>query len=164
MLSVFLRLDEAVFSAIYHFYRPGILVGFFSLLTWLGNFGLIWWLLGALLFFKVSIAKRLDFLKVYLVTLSLNYGLVFLIKNTLPRTRPFGGEESFLSGHASLSFAAAVFLSAYFPENKKALYFLAGLIAFSRIYLGYHFPADVLAGSLLGYLTARTALKFFPKN
>jgi undecaprenyl-diphosphatase len=69
--------------------------------------------------------------------------------------------SSFPSGHAATSFACAVVLSRIAPRLTIPLFVLAALIAFSRVYVGVHYPFDVLAGSLLGIalgLTVATAL------
>jgi undecaprenyl-diphosphatase len=64
-----------------------------------------------------------------------------------------GGKFSFFSAHASNSFAIATFFSFIFKNLKyvgNLFMFLATLIAYSRIYVGVHFPLDVLIGALVG--------------
>ena len=66
-----------------------------------------------------------------------------------------GGRYSFFSGHASNSFALATFFGFIFSKYKRLLPLLFGLaaaVAYSRIYLGVHFPLDILCGSLFGIL------------
>ncbi len=58
--------------------------------------------------------------------------------------------HSFPSGHAASSFACATVLAAAFPRLRVPLFVLAALIAWSRVYIGVHFPLDVLAGALIG--------------
>lgn len=59
---------------------------------------------------------------------------------------------SFPSGHATVSFACATVLALAVPRLRVPLYALAALIAFSRVYVGVHYPFDVLAGAALGLL------------
>jgi len=58
--------------------------------------------------------------------------------------------SSFPSGHTSTSFACATVLSFFVPRAAPAFYLLALAIGFSRIYVGVHWPLDVLGGAILG--------------
>jgi len=58
--------------------------------------------------------------------------------------------HSFPSGHAASAFAGAWLLSKYYPRWAIPFYGLALLVAFCRIYLGVHYPSDVVAGGLAG--------------
>ena len=60
--------------------------------------------------------------------------------------------HSFPSGHAMTAFAAAFAYAAFLPRARYALIALASLVALSRVYLGVHFPLDVLYGALVGAL------------
>jgi undecaprenyl-diphosphatase len=62
------------------------------------------------------------------------------------------GGFSFPSNHAVNCMAAAAVLSAYAPVWTAALIIYGVVVGYSRIYLGVHYPSDVVAGWLLGWL------------
>ena len=72
-----------------------------------------------------------------------------------------GGKWSFPSNHAANSFAAATVLSYFYERFKIASYSLAFLIALSRIYVGVHYPGDIIAGGMIGYTLAWTILSLW---
>ena len=61
---------------------------------------------------------------------------------------------SFPSGHATVSFACATVLALAVPRLTWPFFVLAALISFSRVYVGVHYPFDVLAGAVLGVAIA----------
>jgi undecaprenyl-diphosphatase len=62
--------------------------------------------------------------------------------------------HSFPSGHTATSFAGATALSLLYPRGTPVFYVLAAAIAYSRLYLGVHFPLDVVGGAVIGAATA----------
>ena len=62
-----------------------------------------------------------------------------------------GGKWSFPSNHAANSFAFATVLSYFYDKNKIILFSIASVIAFSRVYVGVHYPMDIFFGGLIGY-------------
>mgnify|MGYP001030013879 CR=1 FL=1 len=132
--------------------------------TTLGNSGLLWiaLCLGLLLIPKTRRAGAAGLLALLCSLLLTNV----LIKHLAQRTRPWlifdalvplvyeGDPNSFPSGHTSAAFAAAI---AWFHTLPKRWMRLAGLamaalMGLSRLYVGVHFPSDVLCGALVGTL------------
>lgn len=91
------------------------------------------------------------------------------IKRYFRRRRPFidivraivvgkkPGNWSFPSGHSAVAFAGARMLSRCIPGWRSLWYSIAGLVGFSRIYLGAHYPGDVVSGSLCGVVLAEVS-------
>ena len=76
-----------------------------------------------------------------------------------------GGKYGFVSSHAANTFAVASFLTAALRKNHKwmgiVLYLWAFISSYSRIYMGYHYPGDILCGAILGILIGLTLWKVF---
>ena len=79
------------------------------------------------------------------------------------------GQKGFFSSHASNTFALAGMLTLLFYKNEKwvlVFYLWAAIVSYSRIYLGLHYPGDIIAGAIFGIGSAYLALyllrKYFP--
>jgi undecaprenyl-diphosphatase len=72
---------------------------------------------------------------------------------------PAPHDHSFPSGHAATSFAAMTVLCVAVPRAAPLWVLLAVAIAFSRVYVGVHYPLDVLAGAVLGAAIAIALLR-----
>ena len=110
-----------------------------------------------------------------------NEGVTYALKYSVKRDRPFetypdilkkakAGSPSFPSGHTSSAFATATSLSLAYPEWYIIVpsFAYAGTVAYSRMYLGVHYPSDVFAGALIGagcaYLTFKVNKALQNKN
>lgn len=79
-----------------------------------------------------------------------------------------GGKYGFFSAHASNSFSLAIFFGLLFRDKYKNIIsftvLYASLISYSRIYLGVHFPLDLLFGSLFGIIIGFIIFIFYDKQ
>lgn len=150
-------LDPVMFYASKKF----LWIPFYAILLWLFNKTYGWKTTLVILFFIVVLITMSDQISGYL-------------KNTFQRLRPVrdeelegivhfvnhrsGGRYGFVSSHASNSFALAVFVIHILKNKVKYIIPVmigwAGLKSYSRIYLGAHFPGDILGGILLGLACA----------
>ncbi len=127
-----------------------------------------------------SIKKDWKSIKI-MVLMGLAIGLLdsfctFILKENIQRLRPCkalnevrvvhrcGGMYGYVSNHAANSFALATFLSLLSKWKYSYVYYLvAFLIALSRVYLGVHYPFDVISGAILGSLWAYLFYKLYKK-
>ncbi len=168
MLENLLTLDGNILLFLQNFVRNPILDPIVIFITSLGDKGFIW-IVGTILLLIPEKTRKIGWMSALalLGSLMLNNNL---IKNLVARPRPFTvlsdlsiliprpGEFSFPSGHTSSSFAAAAVFYRHLPKKIgiPALV-LAGLIGFSRLYVGVHYPTDVLAGAVMGILLSYLA-------
>jgi len=127
----------------------------------IGYEGLIWIVLAALL--AILARGHLPFAVALTAASVWSADLISLpIKIVTDRPRPFetipqadpllGGTvtQSMPSAHAATSFAGAIVLAYLFRSFAPFAFLLAVAIAFSRVYVGVHYPSDVVAGAALG--------------
>lgn len=174
-------LDREAFLAINGAHAPwadGLMQALSSMVLWFPLY----------VFFLYLLQRRLGWrslgwsaLLLAVMILCSDKGSVLLFKETVQRLRPCheptlaglvhlvpqgcGGRFGFVSSHASNHFAIAVFmigvLRARPPWAIAALLFWAGAIAYSRVYLGVHYPGDVLVGGLYGAAVGAVAVLAF---
>jgi undecaprenyl-diphosphatase len=104
-----------------------------------------------------------------LIALVVSHLLVQLVKRTVGRPRPSHGLDctalvvepdrfSFPSGHAAAAMSVAFVYASVYPALALPLVVLAGAVGMSRVFLGVHYPGDVLIGQLIAVLTGLVAL------
>ncbi len=168
-------IDGQILLFIQQYVRNDLFTWLWKGITFLGDGGWFWIVLGVLLLFpkKTRRAGFTALLALAIGALITNLGL----KNLVARVRPYDAIEglvplvarlkdySFPSGHTCASFAcAAVYYRAFPGKWGKAALVLATLIALSRLYVGVHYPTDVLAGGIVGVFSAFAALLLVSYN
>ena len=170
-------MDGQILIWIQEHLRAGWLNPIMRVITSLGNAGLFWILLAlVLLSCKIGLACAVSIAIGALIT-------NLILKNWVARIRPYEALESlsilvskphdfsFPSGHSTASFAGAwaLFRNTKSKWRIPALV-LAALIALSRLYVGVHYPTDVLAGCAIGILSGEISTRIvhrfikIPKN
>jgi undecaprenyl-diphosphatase len=159
-------LDANLFLLVNHLPHTRLLNILFYGLTFIFQGGAAWYItMGIAALRKRRITRGV--VREVALPLLLSSALVELpIKASFKRKRPFitiiqaivigrkPGTWSFPSGHSAAAFAGAWLLNHTFSRFWGLRYLIASLVAFSRIYLGDHYPGDVASGSLLGMLFA----------
>jgi len=164
-----LALDERIFLWINNEWAGSVLDGLFSLVTWLGNGYVVIGLV--VVFFLLKDPRYLRrHLPWILLVLLVSGVCVHVLKRVVERPRPISefaplieagkvhvrvlGEhlrlKSFPSGHAQTAFAVAVYVALLVRPWGALVLLLAGAVGLSRVYVGVHFPLDVLAGAAIG--------------
>lgn len=160
-LKPFDAIDAKLFIQINNLPHPKLLDRLISGFSWFMTGGHTWILIVAFdaLYDRRRATQALAvFPALYLAT----YTVEIPIKRYFRRRRPFisivraivvgrkPGSYSFPSGHSAAAFAGATLLQTCYPRGRCLLFAIAILVAFSRVYLGAHYPGDVLSGGLAG--------------
>jgi undecaprenyl-diphosphatase len=159
-------LDANLFLKVNHLPHTRLLNMLFYALTFAFQGGAAWYALIGIAALRNRRATRRLTREAALPLLVTNLLVELPIKTYFKRRRPFitiiqaivigkkPGTYSFPSGHSAAAFAGAWLLSRKSLRWSALRYAMAGLVAFSRIYLGDHYPGDVVSGSSLGMLFA----------
>lgn len=161
-------MEESILLGIQEHLRSPYLDPVMIFITHLGDSGWFWVVLTGI-FLAFSKTRKMGVTSGLALLLSLLINNVCL-KNLVARIRPYDqiealtrlvGEQvdfSFPSGHSASSFAATFVIFLNLPKRYGVpALVLAGLIAFSRLYVGVHYPTDVLFGTLSGIFCAGLA-------
>lgn len=175
MLESLLQLDGAILLWIQEHVRQDFLSPVVKFITHLGDAGWCWILLAVILLIvkktrKIGLVTAVPLLSSYVVN-------NLILKNLVARVRPYEAVDglqriieaqsdfSFPSGHSASSFAAAVVIFMLCPRKYGVpALVLAFLIALSRLYVGVHYPTDVLTGVISGTVIAVIVCTVYKKK
>ncbi|MBU2229503.1 phosphatase PAP2 family protein [Patescibacteria group bacterium] len=175
---LFLELDQLLFENIYQAIPHNLFFDwFFLFFSWLAYPKIIW--IPLVIGFLIFIRQHKGWI-MFEAVIAMGVGVIvneYILKSIFARIRPFEFYESiqtidttangfsFPSSHALVvfSFITVVILSTKSKKIHAALIVFALLVSISRIYLGVHFPVDIIAGAIFGILLGFLASKFLPR-
>lgn len=126
----------------------------------------VFYLVIGLLVAWLELENGINFLLAGLFVFAIELPVYIFLKRAIKRDRPCdrfvdvipqitpSDKFSLPSGHAAAAFVFASVLSYYYPSLMLPAYTLATLIALARVFLGVHYPTDILAGAALGLISA----------
>lgn len=172
MIDRLRSLDEWLFLLVNNGWSSPALDGIMTTVTTMGDSAVLV-AAGLVLILLWDDGKRWRMAMAFLLTMAIAGLTLHAAKWAIPRDRPIKRFErvapdsvavnapfkqlyhrSFPSGHSQAAFTAAAFFALAYRRRRAALYGMAAAIAFSRVYIGVHFPSDIIAGSLLGWVMA----------
>lgn len=162
-LKDLLPLDMYLFLTINRISNP-ILDPLFILITYIGS-SLFWVFVIIFLWLKKERKASIYLIYAFILDSILAYSAKLFFLRPRPPER-FPGLEvlrteyglSFPSAHSERVFSGAVILGSLYKKFRLLLFVLAMLVAFSRIYIGVHYPSDVVIGSINGIIIGLISL------
>lgn len=167
-MNFIFALDRQFFFFINHLPHTELtdLVG--KLFSGVGTSIILWGIVGLVVFVREEKKHPSFFVPLFLSLLSSWTIVELLMKPLLGRHRPViemgallvtqASGYSFPSSHAALSWAFATVFSAYEPRWRWMFIAVASIVSLSRVYLGVHFPIDIFAGAVLGWVIGHVSL------
>lgn len=175
MVDFFYSIDVSVLFFFNHTLSTHFLDKFFGIITNVNNWYIAYAILLGISFVKGGRKGKIAAVGVLLLILFTDRFSAAYLKEWFHRIRPCNslanvitplgcnGTFSFPCNHAMNNFAAAVFYYELFPNLKWLLFITATLISISRVYMGLHYPSDILGGALIGsafgYILSFAAIK-----
>lgn len=164
MADFLYSIDLSVFYFINHTISAGFLDKFFSIITNVNNWYIAYMILLGISIFKGGRKGKLASIGVIILIILSDQAGYHVLKELVKRIRPCNaladaitplgctGSFSFPSNHALNNFAAATFYYRLYPNLKWVLFITASLVSISRVYLGLHYPSDILGGAVIGII------------
>jgi len=162
MTDFLYQIDVKLFYFINHTLSNPIFDKLFPFITDVKNWYIAYIILFLICFIKGGRIGRIAAIGMILLVITTDQFSSFFLKSFFARTRPCNilqnvnilvaclNSYSFPSSHAVNNFSAAMFFSMIFPKIKWPLFIVAFIIAFSRPYVGVHYPSDVIGGAFIG--------------
>lgn len=176
LIEYYKKLDQSLFAKINQDWSSALGDSYFPAVTDFHQSPVFLYMILPALLIAILYKFRMKGVR-FLITLAIALILTDLvcfriIKHSVQRPRPAhagihvvlrvedSGGTSFPSNHSANIFAAAVVTGAFFPFTGAVFFLYAISIAYSRVYVGVHYPSDVLAGALIGMIIGYIVIYF----
>jgi undecaprenyl-diphosphatase len=162
MIDFLYQIDVKLLYFINHTLSNPVFDKFFPFITEVKNWYIAYIILFIILLIKGGRIGRISAVILILLIIVTDQFSSFFLKNLIARIRPCNellglrllvgctDSYSFPSSHAVNNFAVAMFFTKIFPKFKWYFFTTATLLAFSRPYVGVHYPSDAIGGILIG--------------